>query len=106
MKIKTAALVIIVAIALVGTALAVPPGKTSEWETKMGTVIFDGKKHADKGVKCMECHPKIFQMKKGTTEMTMKDLNAGKFCGTCHNGERAFKTSEGKNCKTCHIKKK
>jgi c(7)-type cytochrome triheme protein len=43
-------------------------------------------------------------MKKGTTEIKMADMNAGKNCGTCHNGEKAFKSSEMANCKKCHKK--
>jgi c(7)-type cytochrome triheme protein len=88
----------------VGNALAVPSGKTAEWDTPMGKVVFDGKIHADKGVKCTECHVKIFKMKKGSTEMKMADINAGKFCGECHNGSRAFATKEPANCGKCHKK--
>ncbi len=88
---------------IASTSMAVPPGKTVEFKDgKMGKVVFDGKKHADAGKKCKACHPKPFQMKKGTTKFTMKDINAGKFCGACHNGEVAFKASEAKNCKKCH----
>ncbi len=97
-------LVLIVAAAFVGTTMAVPPGKTVEFKDgKVGKVIFDGKKHADKGLKCNDCHPKLFQMKKGAQKITMKDINAGKFCGACHNGQKAFKPVF---CKKCHIKKK
>ncbi len=105
----TLLLVFVLAIAFIGTAMAVPPGKTLEWKTKMGTVVFDGKKHFDQKLKCNECHPKIFgEMKQGKAKvkMTMKDLNAGKFCGTCHNGTKAFSTKDAKSCKKCHIQKK
>jgi c(7)-type cytochrome triheme protein len=83
---------------------AVPVGKSVEWDTPMGKVIFDGKAHSEKGVKCTECHSKIFKMKKGTAEMKMADINAGKFCGECHNGSRAFKTDDQANCGRCHKK--
>ncbi|HHN63945.1 MAG TPA: cytochrome C [Nitrospirae bacterium] len=99
------ALVIAVALAFIGTALAVPPGKTVEFKDgKMGKVIFDGKKHANAGMKCSDCHPKVFKMKKGADKITMKDIYAGKFCGTCHNGKKAFKPQTG--CKKCHHKKR
>ncbi len=85
--------------------MAVPPGKTVEFEGKpLGKVVFDGKIHMDKGLKCNDCHTKIFQMKSGTAKMKMVDLNAGKFCGTCHNGEKSFKTSDPKSCVRCHKK--
>jgi len=100
------AIVAAVLIAIIPTAevMAVQAGKTLEWDSSAGKVIFDGKFHADKGVKCTECHGKIFKMKKGTAEMKMADLNAGKFCGECHNGNRAFKTDDQASCGRCHKK--
>jgi c(7)-type cytochrome triheme protein len=32
----------------------------------------------------------------------MNDIYAGKFCGVCHNGERAFDAQS--NCTRCHVK--
>lgn len=95
--------VALVAMGLAGTAIAVPPGKTVEFTGGgAGKVVFDGKVHATAGKKCNDCHPKVFKMKKGANTITMKDINAGKFCGTCHNGTGAFdaKTS----CNKCHKK--
>jgi len=86
------------------SAEAVPPGKTAEWEASMGKVTFDGKVHADKGFKCLDCHSKIFRMKKGSTEMKMADINAGRFCGVCHDGTKAFETNNPANCVRCHKK--
>jgi len=41
-------------------------------------------------------------MKKGADAITMKDINEGKFCGTCHkDGGKAFGT---KDCAKCHKK--
>lgn len=98
-------LVLLVAVAFVGSAMAVPPGKTVEYEGgALGKVTFDGKIHADKGLKCNDCHTKIFQMKKGSAEIKMADMNAGKNCGECHNGEKAFKSSDTASCKRCHKK--
>lgn len=95
----------LVIIAFAGSALAVPPGKTVEFDGKgAGKVVFDGKTHADKGAKCNNCHPSIFQMKKGSTKITMADINAGKFCGACHNGTKAFKAGDAANCAKCHKK--
>jgi c(7)-type cytochrome triheme protein len=42
-------------------------------------------------------------MKKGA-KITMADMNAGKNCGTCHNGGKAFKSSDPANCGKCHKK--
>ncbi|MCL4491540.1 MAG: hypothetical protein M1510_06500, partial [Nitrospirae bacterium] len=104
MRIIAAVMIVLVAALFAGSALAVPSGKTLEWSSANGKVVFEGKVHADKGLKCNDCHTKIFKMKKGSSEMHMKDINAGKFCGECHNGTRAFKTSEAKNCVRCHKK--
>jgi len=102
-KFAILALTLLLAVAFVASvAFAVPPGKTVEFPGgKLGKVVFDGKKHAAAGNKCNNCHPKIFKMKKGSTKITMKDINAGKFCGTCHNGTKAFKATA---CKKCHVK--
>lgn len=86
------------------SAYAVSSGKTVEWDASMGKVTFDGKVHADKGLKCVDCHSKIFKMKKGSAEMKMADINAGKFCGECHNGSKAFDVKKPENCSKCHKK--
>jgi c(7)-type cytochrome triheme protein len=48
---------------------------------------------------CGECHPKIFQMKKGSSRMTMDEMYKGDSCGKCHNGKAAF---SAKDCAKCH----
>lgn len=52
---------------------------------------------------CQGCHLGIFPMKKGATKMTMDDIYQGRFCGECHNGKKAFPSSE---CAKCHTTKK
>ncbi|KAF0217558.1 MAG: hypothetical protein FD174_3237 [Geobacteraceae bacterium] len=95
---------LLIGFALAGNAGAVPAGKTVAWDSPMGKVVFDGKIHADKGIKCTDCHTKIFKMKKGAAEMKMADINGGKFCGECHNGTRAFATKDQTSCVRCHKK--
>jgi c(7)-type cytochrome triheme protein len=87
-----------------GSVFAVPPGKTVEFASPRGKVTFDGKVHADKGLKCADCHttPKLFEMKKGGDKMTMAAMNEGKFCGTCHNGKKAFSVKAPADCVKCH----
>lgn len=58
---------------------------------------FDHEKHAAQG--CKECHPKLFPMKKGITRISMEAIYRGLYCGDCHNGKRAFSSSE---CTRCH----
>lgn len=103
---RYAIMVLLSAGMLASSAHAIQPGKTVSWETSMGKVVFDGKNHADAGFKCLDCHSKIFKMKKGSTTMKMADINAGKFCGKCHNGTKAFASKEKDNCEMCHSKKK
>jgi c(7)-type cytochrome triheme protein len=95
------ALAFLVTFVLVASALAVGPGKTVEFQ-KGGKVIFDGTIHSK--AKCNACHPALFKMKKGADEMTMKDMEAGKFCGACHNGTKAFSVKDTAKCGTCHKK--
>ena len=65
---------------------------------------FDGKVHADKGLKCADCHtsPKLFEMKKGGDKVTMAAMNDGKSCGSCHNGKKAFSVKAQADCAKCH----
>ncbi len=83
-----------------GLAMAQGPGKKVEWDEKtQGKVVFDGKAHADAGLKCNDCHTKIFKMKK--SEHKMADMKDGKGCSVCHDGKKAFAVSE---CAKCHKK--
>ncbi len=90
----------------IGNVMAVPPGKTVEFASPMGKVTFDGKAHADKGLKCADCHskPKLFEMKKGGDKINMAAMNDGKFCGTCHDGNKAFSVKAPDSCVKCHKK--
>ena len=60
-----------------------------------------------KKLPCQECHTKLFQMKIGTAspQMTMPKLNAGEFCGACHDGTKSVATKDPKGCAKCHIVK-
>ena len=99
--------ILIVAILFVSSSvvLAVPAKKTITFsDSCMGAVNFDGTVHKDAGVKCKECHnDEMFpKMKQGTVKITMNEIYAGKLCGVCHNGKRAF-DAQG-NCARCHVK--
>ena len=103
---RTLLLLIICTLLATGLALAVPTGKTLEFSNSpMGTVVFDGKIHKEAGNSCKDCHKQgVFpKMKLGTVKITMNEIYAGKFCGVCHNGERAFDAKA--NCDRCHVKK-
>ena len=103
-KLLVVAIVAVVVFVFSVAAFAVPSGKTVEFEAKgAGKVVFDGKAHADAGAKCADCHQSgLFKMKKGADMMTMKDMEAGKFCGACHEGAKAFAIKD--NCAKSHKK--
>jgi len=91
---------------LSGVAFAVPPGKSIELNGKgAGKVVFNGKIHANKATRCTDCHQAgLFKMKKGADIMTMKTMEAGKFCGSCHNEKKAFGVKNKVDCSKCHRK--
>lgn len=97
------AMVFVIMVVLAASAFAVGPGKTVEFAGKgAGAVVFDGKMHS--AAKCAACHPALFKMKKGSETMTMKDMEAGKSCGACHNGTKAFGVKDAATCAKCHKK--
>lgn len=105
MQIRLIVAMVVLAVGVGGLALAVPPGKTLTFDqSSMGKVMFDGKVHKDAGVGCMECHKDgLFpKMKQGTVKITMDEIYAGRLCGVCHDGKRAFAAKA--NCARCHIR--
>jgi c(7)-type cytochrome triheme protein len=99
-------LILVVAVAFVGSAMAVPPGKTVEYPAgDQGKVIFSGDTHGMKqGMKCADCHPKPFAMKKGAFKMTKEDHAKPDLCGKCHDGTKAFSQTVAADCCKCHKK--
>jgi c(7)-type cytochrome triheme protein len=106
-KIATIILSILIVVAfIIGSAMAVPPGKTVEFpDGAMGKVTFSGDTHSMKqGLKCSDCHPKPFAMKKGSFKETKEDHGKDVNCGVCHNATKAFSQTDEKNCIKCHKK--
>jgi c(7)-type cytochrome triheme protein len=72
-------------------------------ETKeVGVVAFSHANHLEAaGKNCQTCHNDIYHIvTKNNPAFTMSEMEAGKACGACHNGDKAF--SVKKNCATCH----
>lgn len=63
----------------------------------MGEVVFSHDFHS-KTFPCSDCHTKLFPMKRGIKKLLMDDMYAGKSCGACHNGKRAFPSMDCANC--------
>ncbi len=98
-KVFVVTLTLLVLVVLASPVIAVGPGKTVEYKLTSGNVVFDGTIHSK--IKCNDCHAALFKMKKGANPATMKDMEAGKSCGACHNGTKAFSV---KDCAKCHKK--
>lgn len=99
------ALVVAVVLAMATAVLAVGPGKSVEFAGGgAGKVAFSGDVHKKAGA-CNACHTAVFKMAKGAgAGQTMKDMDAGKGCGTCHNGTKSFSTKDAASCAKCHKK--
>ncbi len=105
-KLATVMAAVLMVVAMAGAVLSAPPGKVLEFnKSPMGTVYFDGKIHQEAGATCVECHNKEMfpKMKQGTISITMAEIYAGRLCGVCHNGQRAFAAAG--NCNRCHVRK-
>ena len=64
-----------------------------------GEVKFSHDFHLE-AYKCADCHTKVFPYKAGVKHFTMGDMEKGKSCGACHNGQDAF--SSAGDCEKCH----
>ena len=69
--------------------------------------MFSHKSHVvTAGLSCDSCHPDLFDRKRGSAkakgDYTMASLEAGKYCGACHDGNTAFNTTGPETFKTCH----
>lgn len=104
-----------------GVSLATPKkdgenkmvGMTGSYGTTLTKIIsadtpmFSHRVHAiELDLDCNECHPDTFKKKRGAAEAagdyTMKSLEKGMYCGTCHNDDAAFGVTEPDTCITCH----
>ena len=90
--------------------LATPSALYARWikdivalQTKdFGVVNFSHANHLEAvGKNCQTCHNDIYHIVvKNNPEFTMGDMEAGKACGSCHNGDKAFSVKG--DCATCH----
>jgi c(7)-type cytochrome triheme protein len=62
-------------------------------------VTFPHKEHTQ-WLACANCHPGIFQMRRGADPITMAKIFAGEYCGRCH-GKVSFAVATG--CPRCHL---
>ncbi len=104
-SIQRSMLSVLLLLALIAPAAAVGPDKKLTWPGGgRGKVTFDGEDHSDENYTCTDCHPGLFAMKFGAAKMTMDAMKKGQYCGACHNGVRAFSTTDPDRCEECHRK--
>jgi c(7)-type cytochrome triheme protein len=64
-------------------------------------VIFSHDAHVTKHKqKCGGCHYKIFTTTAQRKDVTMAEMQKGRSCGVCHNGQQAFDVKA--HCNSCH----
>jgi c(7)-type cytochrome triheme protein len=61
-------------------------------------VHFNHEKHAG-STECRDCHPLLFQIKKGSNDITLTDHTRSKYCFGCHDGKETFSSYD---CNSCH----
>lgn len=69
-----------------------------------GDVEFSHKPHFDKGYTCSDCHYGIIPSGSSDKRWVMKEMDQGKYCGTCHGFSMAFSVKDPTTCERCHQK--
>jgi len=67
-----------------------------------GKVVFSHQFHVGVSDKCTACHVKLFHLLRPTRRVTHSEMEAGKSCGACHNGQMAFGPTDPAGCTRCH----
>ncbi len=65
----------------------------------VGNITFSHEIHTSM-YSCDECHPHLFEPNRGANQASMEEMEAGRVCGACHDGDTAFSVAE--NCEVCH----
>ena len=84
--------------------LRLPPDLIYEGgEEGGGAVIFRHTSHAAlAGNNCLTCHPQIFKILHPERKTSHDEMGAGKACGACHDGRKAFGITDTEGCQNCH----
>lgn len=70
-------------------------------DSDVGKVMFSHNFHTA-ALECAACHPATFKAEKGTNKATMKQMEKGASCGSCHDGSTAFSVKSEDDCGKCH----
>jgi c(7)-type cytochrome triheme protein len=87
-------------------AWAVTGGGDIIFDTEgMPSVVFSHDNHVGAAKKkCSECHYGIYTNHSQHKAVGMAAMRAGKSCGTCHDGKKAFSVAVMRDCGKCHKK--
>lgn len=75
-----------------------------ELSPSTGNVEFSHKPHIEKGYGCKDCHYTVVPSGNQDKRWIMKEMDQGKFCGTCHGFSMAFSVKDPVSCERCHQK--
>lgn len=75
-----------------------------ELSPSTGNVEFGHKPHIDKGYVCTDCHYSVIPSGTSDKRWVMKEMDQGKFCGSCHGFSMAFSVKDPATCERCHQK--
>jgi c(7)-type cytochrome triheme protein len=79
-------------------SVRIPPVKPHPQGAPKDPALFRHDRHDN--FTCATCHPAMFPMwRAGFTHV---DMNDGRFCGQCHDGDAASDISD-LQCTTCHV---
>lgn len=98
---KALCIAVVLLLAASAAAAKVGGGKVTFSVKGASAVVFDHEAHVMKtGVKCTECHYRVFNTREARKAVTMANMEKGWSCGACHDGRRAFDVKTG--CSKCH----
>jgi len=80
--------------------------KASRGKADIPPALFSHSLHKKNNIACNDCHPDIFEPRKGANKITMKENINGYFCGACHMGGGNFRMGnwDMSDCNKCHQK--
>ncbi len=87
----------------VAQQLRLPPDLVYNTDGSPGKVVFSHEFHKAVADKCTACHIQLFRMLRPAHRVSHADMEAGKSCGACHNGQMAFGPTDPAGCTRCHV---
>jgi c(7)-type cytochrome triheme protein len=87
----------VVTVALPAT-VRIPRAKDHRPGAPGANALFSHRTHAPQH--CYQCHPGLFPQ--ALVPFTHADMDRGRFCGACHDGQRADAVASYR-CESCHV---